>query len=488
MSIVVILLLCIAVILPIIKRKNKYMFLFSIGFMSIDIIILCSIFYISMIDIHTSQLDYMLVKWARPFRVSFFTLKTVVAAMIGVFLATMYHIYSDRRCRSRYSMWMKTAAFYILDIAFVIINSSWFAEYVYLWSYEGAHTHEFYDNMKRVMSFGSNLFILGMCILPYFKLVTNYRYTRLIFKKKNISRMFVMLVFIQAIFLFVIYMPSMHSAWETFEIYRFDFSRSFFESYAYKYILLVILFIAVLGIFISKDNVLDGVRFDRYSWRRKSKFDMTEIRHILHTQKNVMMIILALDESAISNYGTDEGLGALHNIKGQVLNFSSQMNKLLDFYNTMRIDFKSIQIVDCVRNAIANLKFVSDTEICLDLEAENYSVYGDSFKLSEMFYNLISNANDAVAEKGSGKITVRIWNEDKWVCVSVFDNGIGMSQKTILNLSRPFYTTKKTYKNMGLGLPYCKKVVKIHDGCLDFRSRYGSFSEFQVILPLDDSQ
>ena len=75
--------------------------------------------------------------------------------------------------------------------------------------------------------------------------------------------------------------------------------------------------------------------------------------------------------------------------------------------------------------------------------------------------------------------------ENTLVCVSVWDNGIGMDKKTRKTLYTPFYTTKKTMNNWGMGMSQIKKTIEAHQGFIDVDSKYGEYTEFQIALPLD---
>lgn len=84
-----------------------------------------------------------------------------------------------------------------------------------------------------------------------------------------------------------------------------------------------------------------------------------------------------------------------------------------------------------------------------------------------------------------GKIKVTVWVENTLVCVSVWDNGIGMDKKTRKTLYTPFYTTKKTMNNWGIGMSQIKKTIEAHQGFIDVDSKYGEYTEFQIALSLD---
>ena len=113
-------------------------------------------------------------------------------------------------------------------------------------------------------------------------------------------------------------------------------------------------------------------------------------------------------------------------------------------------------------------------------------VYGDFNCLQEMFFNLVSNAAEALEQHGADdkNLCVRVWTENPWVCVSIKDNGGGIDKKIIGSIFKPFCSTKRSFTNWGLGLAYVKTVAEAHLGYVDVESK-GNSTEFQVLLPID---
>jgi len=100
--------------------------------------------------------------------------------------------------------------------------------------------------------------------------------------------------------------------------------------------------------------------------------------------------------------------------------------------------------------------------------------------------NLVSNAIKFTGL--NGVITVNIRLLDKFVEVSVIDNGVGIEQEKINNLFRidTQVSTKGTAneKGTGLGLIICKEFVKTNGGNIWVKSEPGKGSQFIFTIPI----
>jgi two-component system CheB/CheR fusion protein len=110
--------------------------------------------------------------------------------------------------------------------------------------------------------------------------------------------------------------------------------------------------------------------------------------------------------------------------------------------------------------------------------------------LRRTFANLLVNAADSMP--AGGEMYTRIAIAHEWagrrrlgVRVTIADNGCGIAEEVLLEIWRPFFTTKGS-AGTGLGLPLVCDTVQKHDGVLRLRSvtRAGrSGSVFTIFLP-----
>ena len=112
---------------------------------------------------------------------------------------------------------------------------------------------------------------------------------------------------------------------------------------------------------------------------------------------------------------------------------------------------------------------------------------------SRAIINLMNNACYAVWKKQQDNppsdyvptVTVQTALSADWVCVTIEDNGIGMSDEVKKKLFEAFFTTKPVGEGTGLGLSITRSIIEQkHQGRISFESEEGHFTRFVVEVPL----
>ena len=108
-------------------------------------------------------------------------------------------------------------------------------------------------------------------------------------------------------------------------------------------------------------------------------------------------------------------------------------------------------------------------------------------EIQQVFTNLVSNALDALPEKGRLIVAVRptIGADGKQaVAVTIADNGSGMDRSMFERLFHPFVTTKGE-AGTGLGLWVSKGILDKHNARVAVRTRFGCGTVFRIFFPID---
>ncbi len=115
---------------------------------------------------------------------------------------------------------------------------------------------------------------------------------------------------------------------------------------------------------------------------------------------------------------------------------------------------------------------------------EDYIIYGERDLLKEVFVNLITNGVKYNRNQGSVFITFR--KNGDHLAIEITDTGIGISEDEINRLGEEFYRVKRegVASGSGLGLAIVKKILDIHNGKLEIKSKLNEGSTFTVYLPL----
>ena len=113
------------------------------------------------------------------------------------------------------------------------------------------------------------------------------------------------------------------------------------------------------------------------------------------------------------------------------------------------------------------------------------SLLGDEQHLGEALYNLLTNAHEAflMSGKEKEKLAMVVHAQRLYVEFEIRDNGPGISKQEQRRIFDPFYTSKNTNFNWGMGLHYVREIVKSHFGKLRLESCFGEGSSFFVTIP-----
>ena len=171
-------------------------------------------------------------------------------------------------------------------------------------------------------------------------------------------------------------------------------------------------------------------------------------------------------------------------IREQARRTKSLVQNLLSFARQVPTERTLLDINTVVTNAV-QLRALDlhsgGSAIELQLESVLPGVRGDNNQLMQVFFNIISNALDAMAQKEGGKLTIRTLRDRGNVVLLFSDTGPGLRDPH--RVFDPFYTTKPVGKGTGLGLSICYGIVQEHGGKIFCYNNQTGGAVFRVELP-----
>ena len=169
-------------------------------------------------------------------------------------------------------------------------------------------------------------------------------------------------------------------------------------------------------------------------------------------------------------------------IRDQARRTKTLVANLLSFARQAPSERTLLDINTVVTNAaqLRGLDLKGSTSIELRLESVLPGVRGDGNQLMQVFFNIISNAIDAM-EPAGGVLTIKTQRDRSHVVVLFSDTGSGL--KDPLRVFDPFYTTKPVGKGTGLGLSICYGLIQEHGGRIICYNRPEGGAVFRVDLP-----
>jgi PAS domain S-box-containing protein len=181
---------------------------------------------------------------------------------------------------------------------------------------------------------------------------------------------------------------------------------------------------------------------------------------------------------------------------------SGLTRQLLAFARQSAIEARPVDMHDCVNETVAMLSHTIDRriEIRTDLSAREHICLADKSQIENALLNLAVNARDAMPDGGVLTFATRnrpvedgraFYGEElergDYVSVIVRDTGGGMSEETAKRAFDPFFTTKAQGKGTGLGLSSVYGILRQHRGAIGLRSEPGAGTEFELLLPILES-
>jgi signal transduction histidine kinase/DNA-binding response OmpR family regulator len=165
----------------------------------------------------------------------------------------------------------------------------------------------------------------------------------------------------------------------------------------------------------------------------------------------------------------------------------SLVNQLLDFRKAEEkafvIKFSSCNIYELVRNIYYRFKpMIVQKNITFSLEMDDKET--EAAVDAEAFTKIVSNLLTNALKYTKDTITVHVASDPCNITVKVIDNGVGIEEKNLLEVFRPFYQAAENRKSgTGIGLSLVKLLVDAHNGMIEVDSKSGCFTIFTVTLP-----
>ena len=164
---------------------------------------------------------------------------------------------------------------------------------------------------------------------------------------------------------------------------------------------------------------------------------------------------------------------------------------LLEYARQRELQLKPIKLIDVIEKTQTLLgKTLRDNAVTLHIDVpDNLYVIADPHRLLQVFINLLRNAQDAASEQGLdieihakecgslmdqlpeeavvlGNLEYVQAKENRFVEITVKDNGPGIPEEVLPHIFDPFYTTREPGKGMGLGLYIVQEIITEHHGCI----------------------
>lgn len=250
------------------------------------------------------------------------------------------------------------------------------------------------------------------------------------------------------------------------------------------------------SLFLGFNKMVEGIRE-----QRKKDAEISRIktlvklgRRVAHEVKNPLTPIKLSAEQilrSINDKGSD-----YENIIRQSVNYivdeTEHLRRVsLGFLDLSRLDEINVQLFDLVRlieEEILNFKQIyTNIDFTLNCSEDTLQVHLDRIKIKQVIKNLLINSIEAIGEK-KGRILITVNAEGRGIKIAISDNGVGLSKRELDMIFREDYSLKES--GTGLGLFIVKRIVDLHKGEIEFKSRKALGTTVTLLLPgcLEENQ
>jgi heavy metal sensor kinase len=129
----------------------------------------------------------------------------------------------------------------------------------------------------------------------------------------------------------------------------------------------------------------------------------------------------------------------------------------------------------------------AERDVRLDLHLQPAELTGDSFRLTQVVANLLTNA--ILYNRPQGGVTVDLRPDPREILLTVGDTGVGIAPEHLPRVFDRFFRVDESRSResggAGLGLSICKSIVEAHGGTIAASSEPGVGTTFTVRLPVN---
>ena len=228
----------------------------------------------------------------------------------------------------------------------------------------------------------------------------------------------------------------------------------------------------------------------------KSQF-LANVSHELKTPINVIVSALQITNIIVKDIESRDIKNKLYKYNGMMKQNSYRLirliNNLIDitkidsgFVNMTKKNIDIVRVIEDITLSVASFVESKQIELVFDTDVEEKIIFCDPNKIETIMFNLLSNAIKFT--NANGKITVNIYDKEKYIIISVKDTGIGIAQEDKKRIFGRFLqvddTSHRNSEGSGIGLSLVKSFVEMHGGKITVESTYGKGSNFIIKLPI----
>jgi CheY-like chemotaxis protein len=168
------------------------------------------------------------------------------------------------------------------------------------------------------------------------------------------------------------------------------------------------------------------------------------------------------------------------------------LNEILDLSKVeagrMELELTTFSVRGVIEQTIALVReraALHGITLTVDIEPGLDQVECDELRFKQVVLNLLSNAVKFTPD--GGHVTVRTTTTERWLTVTVTDDGVGIPPEDTERIFEAFHQGRRgasREEGTGLGLTLCRRIVALMGGELTLQTEVGVGSTFGFTIPL----
>jgi signal transduction histidine kinase/DNA-binding response OmpR family regulator len=216
----------------------------------------------------------------------------------------------------------------------------------------------------------------------------------------------------------------------------------------------------------------------------KIKF-FTEVAHDIRTPVTLIQLLVS-QLSEKTNFQNSIDL-----IHRNTQNLNEYVTQLLDFQKAdrgmLKLSIIKVELKEIIHRIVAEVEpLLNKKSIDIIVSVPKIYVWIDENKMSRIFYNLISNA--IKYSDDGGQIEIKAVKNKTTISIKFIDNGLGIPKKEqqliFSRFTRGTNINNKGISGSGIGLMISKKIIELHKGTIEFKSKENLGSTFTITLKI----
>lgn len=223
---------------------------------------------------------------------------------------------------------------------------------------------------------------------------------------------------------------------------------------------------------------------------QQKDFFISMASHELKTPITSIKGYVQILQSMYEKSGDEVLVKSLERIHVQIEKLTKLITDMLDVSKIRSLGLafqkQSFELNDLIKEVIEEIGMIHpDYKIIFKTDSD-FSVFADRERIGQVLINLITNAIKYSSKNGD--IIIKSVLNQKYIIVSVNDEGIGINKNYQQKIFERFYRvegkSEKTFPGFGIGLFIASEIIKRHKGKIWVESEPGKGSRFYFSLPL----